>query len=65
MLVLSRKVGEAVQIGDDIRLIVRRIEGSRVSLAIEAPREISIRREDRPASLAPNHIGHDRGATTR
>ncbi|NLX57311.1 MAG: carbon storage regulator [Planctomycetaceae bacterium] len=41
MLVLSRKDGEWIQIGDDIRVLVK---GARVSLAIDAPREITIAR---------------------
>ncbi|MEX2317591.1 MAG: carbon storage regulator [Pirellulales bacterium] len=44
MLVLSRKVGERIHVGDDIVLEVRRISGNRVTLALEAPREVRILR---------------------
>ncbi|MCA9261147.1 MAG: carbon storage regulator [Planctomycetales bacterium] len=37
MLVLSRKNGEKIHIGDDIVIEVRRISGSRVSIAVQAP----------------------------
>ena len=37
MLVLSRMAKEEIVIGDNIRIIVNRIKGRRVSLAIEAP----------------------------
>ena len=37
MLVLSRRVGEAICVGDEIRVVVHRIEGGRVTIGIEAP----------------------------
>lgn len=42
MLVLSRKLGERLVIGDDIVLIVNKIAGNRVTLAIEAPNHVRI-----------------------
>ena len=44
MLVLSRKVGERIHVGNDIILEVRRISGNRVTLALEAPRDVRILR---------------------
>jgi carbon storage regulator CsrA len=44
MLVLSRKVGERIHVGDDIVLEVRRISGNRVTIAVEAPRDVRILR---------------------
>ncbi len=44
MLVLSRKVSESIQIGDNVKLVVRRIAGGRVTLAIHAPKEVRILR---------------------
>lgn len=44
MLVLSRKVGEKIHVGDDIVLEVRRISGNRVTLAFNAPRSVRILR---------------------
>lgn len=44
MLVLSRKVGERIHVGDDIVLEVRRISGNRVTLALDAPRDVRILR---------------------
>ena len=42
MLVLSRKVGESIKIGDGITIVVNRISGNRVTLGLEAPREMRI-----------------------
>jgi len=44
MLVLSRKATERIHIGDNITVEVRRVAGNRVTLAIEAPRDIRILR---------------------
>ncbi|MEM9825836.1 MAG: carbon storage regulator [Planctomycetota bacterium] len=42
MLVLSRKEGEELLIGDDIVLTVNRISGNRVAIGIQAPRDVRI-----------------------
>ena len=47
MLVLARKCGESIVIGDDVRVAIVRVKGNRVKLAIEAPREISVERGER------------------
>jgi carbon storage regulator len=46
MLVLSRKSGESIRLGDDIEVTVCQISGHRVRLAISAPRHVSIRRSE-------------------
>ena len=46
MLVLSRKRGEAVVIGGDIRLTVVAIRGNQVRLGFTAPPDVSIQREE-------------------
>jgi carbon storage regulator CsrA len=42
MLVLSRKAGERIRIGDNITIVVNRVVGSRVSVGIEAPANVRI-----------------------
>ena len=46
MLILPRRTGESVVIGEDIRISVISIEGNRVRLAISAPPEVSILRSE-------------------
>ena len=46
MLVLSRKPSERIQIGGDIYVTVAKIEGGKVTLGIDAPRAMPIRRLD-------------------
>ena len=42
MLVLSRKEGEQLVIGDNVVLTINRISGNRVAIGIEAPREVRV-----------------------
>ena len=44
MLVLSRKTGERIHIGDNITIEIRRVAGNRVTLALDAPRTVRILR---------------------
>ncbi len=44
MLVLSRKVGQRIVIGDNITVVVNRVTGNRVTLGIEAPDDVHIMR---------------------
>jgi carbon storage regulator len=46
MLVLNRKVGEAVVIGGNVRVIVGEICGKRVKLVIDAPRKVEAWRSE-------------------
>ncbi|MGA4516654.1 carbon storage regulator CsrA [Solibacillus silvestris] len=42
MLVLSRKVGETIWIGDDVELVITEVKGDYVKVGIRAPRTIDI-----------------------
>ncbi len=44
MLVLSRKTGQRIQIGDNISITVVRIRGERVQLGFNAPQQVTVRR---------------------
>jgi carbon storage regulator len=46
MLVLSRKTGEAVFVGSDIRVKVLEVRGDRVKLGLDGPPELPIHREE-------------------
>ncbi len=46
MLVLTRKPGESITIGDEIMIHVIEIKGKQVRLGIEAPRKFTIHREE-------------------
>jgi carbon storage regulator len=46
MLVLSRKLGESIVIGDNIRVTVVGVNGGKVRIGIEAPADILVLREE-------------------
>jgi carbon storage regulator len=46
MLVLSRRLGETLIIGDDVKITVLGISGNQVRIGIDAPKEVSIHREE-------------------
>ncbi|NLS97694.1 MAG: carbon storage regulator [Planctomycetaceae bacterium] len=68
VLVLSRKAGEEIVIGDKVRLVIYRIQGSRVRLGIAAPDGISVFRGEllaggpppRKSAAAPASCGYPR-----
>lgn len=46
MLILTRRVGEAVMIGDDVTISVLSVKGNQVRLGIDAPRSTPVHREE-------------------
>ncbi len=46
MLVLARKVGQCIVIGDNITLTVIEVRGEQVRIGIEAPKSISVHRKE-------------------
>jgi carbon storage regulator len=46
MLILSRRVGESVVIGEDISITVLRVKGNQVRLGVNAPKSIAVQREE-------------------
>ncbi len=47
MLILTRKKGEAIAIGDNIQIQVLDVKGGQVRIGIDAPREVQVNREER------------------
>jgi carbon storage regulator len=46
MLILTRRVGEVVMIGRDIRVTILGVKGNQVRVGIDAPKEVPVHREE-------------------
>lgn len=60
MQIIDRYVGEQVQIGDNIKVTIVAVNGSKVRIGFDAPKEVSILRDDfkkpKPATRDPNEL---------
>ena len=63
MLVLSRKPGESIKLGEEIEVVIVAVEGQRVRIGIKAPREVRIlRTEIDPKIVQSNQDSAVKGA---
>ena len=46
MLILTRRVGETLMVGDDVTMTVLGVKGNQVRIGVNAPKEVSVHREE-------------------
>jgi len=46
MLILTRRVGETITIGEDVKVTVLGVKGNQVRVGIDAPKEVGVHREE-------------------
>ncbi|QHA37716.1 carbon storage regulator CsrA [Rossellomorea marisflavi] len=61
MLVLTRKTGESIQIGDNIEIKVVSIQGDQIKLSIDAPKHIDIHRKEVYVSIQKQNTEASKG----
>lgn len=57
MLILTRKLGEKIAIGDEIFITLLEIKGSQVKLGIEAPKTVDVHREEIYEKIRNENLG--------
>ena len=57
MLILTRRLNESLIVGDDVKITVLGVKGSQVRLGIEAPRDVSVHREEIYARIQAEQNG--------
>jgi carbon storage regulator len=59
MLILTRRIGERILIGDDVSITVLGVRGNQVRLGIDAPAEVSVHREEIYHRIQQEKLGGD------
>lgn len=56
MLILKRKMGEGIDVGDNVRIVLKEINGGHVKIGIEAPTDIRVKRSEITISIEEENL---------
>jgi carbon storage regulator len=59
MLILTRRVGETLMIGDEVTVTVLGVKGNQVRLGVNAPKEVAVHREEIYNKIQEEHAQED------
>ena len=46
MLILTRRVGETIMVGDEVQVTVLGVKGNQIRIGVDAPKEVAVHREE-------------------
>jgi carbon storage regulator len=61
MLILTRRVGETLMVGDEVSITVLGVKGNQVRLGVNAPKTIAVHREEIYARIQQEKEGGEKG----
>lgn len=59
MLILTRRVGETLRVGDNVTITVLGVKGNQVRLGVNAPKDVTVHREEIYQRIQREHDGGD------
>ena len=57
MLVLTRKLGQSIVIGDEVEIVVLEVRGEQVRIGIKAPKDVTVHRKEIYEQIHPDEEG--------
>ena len=64
MLILTRRVGETLMIGDDVTITVLGVKGNQVRIGVNAPKDVAVHREEIYQRIQQEKTGEDSDSDT-
>ena len=61
MLILTRRIGETLMIGDDVTITVLGVKGNQVRIGVNAPKDVAVHREEIYERIQKEKTGEDSG----
>ena len=65
MLILTRRIGESVKINEDITVTVLGIKGNQIRIGVDAPRHVSVHREEVYQRMKNEEFGEEESTPNR